>query len=74
MTNVKSELANVSRGYLAEMGLACRVTKAQIEIAYTGTRGGYDTVIAYYTNKAAGVKLYIDYDLIRGMENEIHTF
>lgn len=64
----------VIKAYLSEMGIDCRVNKNQIQIAETGTRGGYDTVIAYYTNKTAGVKLYIDYDLSRGIENEILSF
>lgn len=64
----------VIKAYLSEMGIDCRVNKNQIQIAETGTRGRYDTVIAYYTNKTAGVKLYIDYDLSRGIENEILSF
>nr|DAM03239.1 MAG TPA: hypothetical protein [Caudoviricetes sp.] len=64
----------VIKAYLSEMGIDCRVNKNQIQIAETGTRGGYDTVITYYTNKTAGVKLYIDYDLSRGIENEILSF
>lgn len=64
----------VIKAYLSEMGIDCRVNKNQIQIAETGTRGGYDTVIAYYTNKTAGVELYIDYDLSRGIENEILSF
>ena len=67
-------IVNVIKIYLSEMGINCRVSKKQIEIAYTGTRGGYDTIIAYYTNKSAGIQLYIDYDLSRGIENEILTF
>ena len=74
MANNKNELINVIKNYLADMGLNCRVTKNQIEIAQTGTRGGYDALVAYYTNKAAGIKLYIDYDISRGMENEILMF
>ena len=67
-------IVSVIKAYLSEMGIDCRVSKNQIQIAETGTRGGYDTVIAYYTNKAAGIKLYIDYDLSRGLENEILIF
>ena len=71
---MKNGLIDAIKNYLADIGLACRVTQNQVEIAYTGTRGGYDTVIAYYTNKTAGIKLYIDYDLSRDMENEIIQF
>lgn len=70
MTGIVSAI----KAYLSEMGIDCRVSKNQIQIAETGTRGGYDTVIAYYTNKTAGIKLYIDYDLSRGIENEILAF
>ena len=71
---MKNGMINAIKNYLSDMGIGCRVTKSQIDIAYTGTRGGYDTVIAYYTNKAAGIKLYVDYDLSRDMENEIILF
>ena len=74
MANVREEIANAVRCYLAEMGIACRVSSSQIEIAQAGTRGGYDAVIAYYTNRRAGVKLYVDYDVSRGIENEILKF
>lgn len=67
-------IVNVVKAYLLDMGVNCRVSKNQFEIAYTGTRGGYDTIIVYYTNKSAGIKLYIDYDLSRNMENEILCF
>ena len=67
-------IAKAIKSYLSEMGISCRVSQSQIEIAFTGTRGGYDTIIAYYTNKSAGIKLYIDYDLSRNMENEILMF
>ena len=67
-------IVSAIKAYLSEMGIDCRVSKNQIQIAETGTRGGYDTVIAYYTNKTAGIKLYIDYDLSRGIENEILAF
>ena len=67
-------IVNVIKAYLEYNGISCRVNKNQIEIAETGSRGGYDTVIAYYTNKSAGVRLYIDYDLSRNIENEILMF
>lgn len=67
-------ITKVIKNYLSEMGINCRVSKSQIEIAQTGSRGGYDTIIAYYTNKSAGVRLYIDYDLSRNIENEILMF
>ena len=67
-------IVKVIKNYLSEMGINCRVSKSQIEIAQTRTRSGYDTVIAYYTNKSAGVQLYIDYDLSRNIENEILMF
>lgn len=69
-----SGIVRVIKSYLTEKRINCKVSKNQIQIAYTGTRGGYDTVIVYYTNKSAGVKLYIDYDLSRNMENEILAF
>lgn len=69
-----NEIVKVIKNYLSEMGINCRVSKNQIQIAYTGTRGGYDTVIAYYTNKSADIELYIDYDLSRNIENEILMF
>lgn len=67
-------IVKVIKNYLSENGINCRVRKSQIEIAQTGSRGGYDTIIAYYTNKSAGVQLYIDYDLSRNIENEILMF
>lgn len=67
-------IVKVIKNYLSEKGVNCRVSKNQIQIAYTGSRGGYDTIIAYYTNKSAGVQLYIDYDLSRNIENEILMF
>ena len=67
-------IINAVKEYFEYMGINARVAKNQIEIAYTGTRGGYDTIIAYYTNKAANIKLYIDYDISRGMANEILSF
>lgn len=74
MADIMKELVDVVKRYCDYQGIKCRVSRNQIEIAYTGTRCGYDTLIAYYTNKAAGVKLYIDYDIMRGHDNEIHAF
>lgn len=75
MVDIKAELLRIARNYCEACGITCkRFAKSQIEIAQYGTRGGYDCVIAYYNNKAAGIKLYIDYDVMRGTDNEVLAF
>ncbi len=70
--DIMKELVTVVKGYCEMNGIKCRVLKSQFDIAQTGTRGGYDTLIAYYTNKAHDLQLYIDYDVMRGLDNEVH--
>lgn len=61
MTNIMDELVDLVKRFCFAQRIKCRVLKSQFEIAQTGTRGGYDAMIVYYTNKSAGIKLYIDY-------------
>lgn len=74
MTDIMSELVDVVKRFCDSRGIKCRVSRNQIEIAQAGTRGGYHTIIAYYTNKSANVRLYIDYDVTRGIDNEVLAF
>lgn len=64
----------IVKEYLEAHHCHCRVAKNQFEIAYLGTRNGYDTAIIYFTNRSSGVKLYIDWDISRNMANEILEF
>lgn len=74
MTDIIKELIQVVKNYCNENGINCRVNKSQFEMADIGTRNGCLTAIVYYTNKSAGLKLYIDYDVTRGVDNEVLAF
>lgn len=65
-----NELVEVVKAYCDAYSIKCRVLKSQFEMAGRSTYDR-DSEIFYYKNRAAGVTLYIDYNVLKGFTNMI---